>query len=100
MRVSHSSKSSHSLVVVAGVLGAGLLAGLVHEHDDGVVDVVGVFFDQLGQAVLLQVLVVVVVLGVLLDVEHDVGASALLPAGGEGVPSAPSEATATPRRSP
>ena len=74
------------LVVVAGVLGAGLLAGLVHEHDDGVVDVVGVFFDQLGQAVLLQVLVVVVVLGVLLDVEHDVGASALLPAGGEGVP--------------
>ena len=80
------------LIVVAGILGAGLLAGLVHEHDDGVVDIVGVFFDQLGQAVLLQVLVVVVVLGFCLMWSTMSVPALSFPQGVRVYPSAPSEA--------
>ncbi len=59
--------------------------GVLHLHDDGVVDVVGVLLHQVVQAVGLEVLVIILVLGVGLDVEDDVGAHHLLLALGHGV---------------
>ena len=57
----------------------------MHEHNDGIVDIVGVFLDQIAEAVLLQILVVLVVLGIGLDVEHDVGAHRILLTGLHGI---------------
>ena len=79
----------HSLilgpVVLRRVPRLGLLMGVLHLHDDGIVDIVGVFLHQLIQPVGLQIGVVVVVLGVVLDVQGDVGAHGRFFTGGEGV---------------
>ena len=64
------------LIVLTGVGGALLLAGLVHEHLDGVVDIVGVLLHQVVQAVLLQVLAVLLIVGIHLDVKYNIGAHA------------------------
>ena len=77
------------LVVVPGVLGLGLLAVVLHLHDDGVADVVGVLLDELLELIGLQILVVVLLVGVGLDVHDDVAAGGVLLTGGDGVPVGP-----------
>ena len=77
------------LVVVPGVLRLGLLAVVLHLHDDGVADVVGVLLDELLELVGLQILVVVLLVGVGLDVHDDVAAGGVLLTGGDGVPVGP-----------
>ena len=62
------------LVVVAGVFGLRLLARLGNLHLDGVAHVVAVALDQVLQAVLGKIGVVVVLVGILLEREDDVGA--------------------------
>ena len=62
------------LVVVAGVFRLRLLARLGNLHLDGVAHVVAVALDQVLQAVLGKIGVVVVLVGVLLEREDDVGA--------------------------
>ena len=64
-------------VVVAGVLGLGQLARLRHFHLHGVAHVVAVALDEVPQAELAEERVVVVVVGVVLQREDDVGAVAL-----------------------
>ncbi len=65
------------LVVVAGVLGLGLLARLRNLHAHGVAHVVAVALDEVLQAVLAEELVEVLLVGVVLQGQDDVGAVAL-----------------------
>ena len=54
------------LIVVGRILGLRLLAALVHFHADWVADVVAVLLDKGFQAVLVQEIVVILVVGVVL----------------------------------
>ena len=74
-----------ALPVVAGVGGLFRLTGLFHSHLDGEAHIVGVFFHQALQGVLAEELVIVLALGVLLDVQHDLGAGRFLGALGDGI---------------
>ena len=65
------------LVVVAGILGLGLLAGLRNLHAHRVAHVVAVALDEVLQAVLAEELVEVLLVGVVLQGQDDVGAVAL-----------------------
>ena len=71
------------LVVLGLGVGLGLLTALGALHLDGVADVVAVLLDDGGHAVLRDVVVVVLGVGVGLDVQDDVGAGGLLPGGGD-----------------
>ena len=68
------------LVVLPGVLRAGLHVGVAHLHADGGVDVIGVLLHQLLEPAGLQIFAVLLLLGVRLQVKNDLGAHALLPA--------------------
>ena len=65
------------LIVVAGVLGLGLLAGLRNLHAHGVAHIVAVALDEVLQAVLAEELVEVLLVGVVLERKDDVGAVGL-----------------------
>ena len=65
------------LIVVASILGLGLLAGLRNLHAHGVAHVVAVALDEVLQAVLAEELVEVLLVGVVLQGQDDVGAVAL-----------------------
>ena len=76
------------VLILRLVVGGALLpAGVGDLHPDGEADVVGVLLHEALQGILLEVLAVLagLVLGVLLDVENDVGADGLLLAGLHGV---------------
>ena len=63
-------------LILGLVLGAVLLLpGLLHLHDDGVADVVGVFLHQAADFVFIQILAVLLVLGVGLQGHNHVGAA-------------------------
>ena len=73
------------LVVVAGVLRFGLLAGLFAVHRDGEMDVVAVFLDKAGQRVLVEVVAVTLGVGILLEHQDDLGADVVLVGLGQGI---------------
>ena len=62
-------------VVIAGILGLGQRARLLHVHEDGVADVIAVALDQVLDERLGEVLVVVDLVGVLAQMQDDVGAA-------------------------
>ena len=73
------------LVILTGIGGALLGAGLLPLHADGVAHIVAVLLYDVHQVVLVQELVVVLVLGVLLDHHDDLGTHVFLVGLGDGV---------------
>jgi len=74
-----------ALPVVTGVFGLFHTAGLFHCHLDGETDIVGVLLHQPLDGVLTEELVIVLLLGVGLDVQDDLGACRGLGCLGHGV---------------
>ena len=72
--------------VLAGAFGLLLRTALFHIHTDGVADIVGIFFDDGAQTVLIQILVIVVLFGIILDVQGNHGTVAVLFTGLNGIP--------------